>query len=481
MPLALGLDLGTTTITAVALDTDTGLQAARVTTRLPAGADVSPRGFIEHPRSEWDATAIARTACACLRELADQLPAGPNLVGLAITGQQHGVVLIDEHLRPVSPLINWQDRRGEERYPGQSKTWVEVAQQRLGEDGLARAGCRMAPGFMGLSLFWLAEQGKLPQRTTACFIVDWLTALLVEQPPVTDATCAASAGLLDVFRGDWDRGLIQSLGLPREMFPPVRPCGEKRGVVSAAMAGETGLAPGLPVFVGLGDNQASFLGSVGQPDATLVNVGTGGQVAVFTPAFASDSELETRPFPGGGFLLVAAGLVGGASYAVLERFFRAVGSDVLRLTPAGFLYDAMTTLAALVPPGADGLRCEPFFHGTRLRPELRANWTGLSSSNFTPGHLARALLEGMARTFAGSEEAIRRVLGQETTRLVGAGNGIRDNPLLARIISSAFHRPMLVPRHREEAATGAALVAAVGAGVFPDLASAGRLILHDPA
>jgi sugar (pentulose or hexulose) kinase len=283
-----------------------------------------------------------------------------------------------------------------------------------------------------------------------------------------------------VVRGDWAGGLIEALGLPRELFPPVRSAGELLGPVTESMARETGLPPGLPVFVGLGDNQASFLGSVAQRDSTtLVNVGTGGQVAVFTPIFGYDPELETRPFPGGGFLLVSAGLVGGTAYATLERFFRAVAADVLHQPPEASLFDAMTNLAAAVPPGADGLICKPYFHGTRQQPELRASWSGMSAANFTPGHMARALLEGVARVLAASAGRIQAVRGAESKLLVGSGNGIRDNPLLARLIGAAFHRPLMTPQHREEAATGAALVAAVGAGVFADLEQAGRLVLHD--
>ncbi len=477
MPLTLGLDLGTTTITALAVDTDTGAQAACVTA--VNRAETTTPADRARARSEWDAGAIVRTAVDCLRELAAKLGPRSDPAGLCLTGQQHGVALIDHAMKPVTPLINWQDRRGDELCPATGKSWVETARQRVGPGAPPTAGCRLATGFMGVTLFRLAAEGMLPAEATACFIVDYATALLTGQPPVTDPTLAASAGLLDVRAGDWDRGMIDALGLSREMFPPVRPSGERRGALVESLAKETGLPIGLPVFVGIGDNQASFLGSVAQPDeTTLVNVGTGGQVAVFTPAFAYDPALETRPFPGGGFLLVSAGLSGGAAYAVLERFFLSVGRDVFGLAPDGSAFDAMNRLAATVPAGADGLRCEPYFTGTRLQPELRATWSGMSAANFTPGHLARALLEGMARTFAGSHEVIRRLHGGLARRLVGAGNGIRANPLLARIIAEAFGLPLIVPAHREEAATGAARLAAVGAGVFADVAASGRRIIR---
>src|SRR5439155_4785850 len=140
-----------------------------------------------------------------------------------------------------------------------------------------------------------------------------------------------------------------------------------------------GLPASVPVFGAIGDNQASFLGSVANPKhSVLVNVGTGGQVAAFIDRFTFDPRLETRPFPHGGYLLVCPGLCGGRTYATLERFFRQVGGQVFDLSKQDALYPAMNRLAAAVPPGADGLRCEPFFTGTRQDPELRASWSGMS-------------------------------------------------------------------------------------------------------
>jgi sugar (pentulose or hexulose) kinase len=139
----------------------------------------------------------------------------------------------------------------------------------------------------------------------------------------------------------------------------------------------------------------------------------------------------------------------------------------------------MNQLAAGVPAGAGGLRCEPFFTGTRAQPQLRAAWSGVAADNFTPAHMTRALLEGMARTFREGYDLIAQPGRLACTRLVGAGNGLRENPVLARIVADAFALPVLFPRHREEAAYGAALLAAVGAGLYPDLEKAGRLVRHE--
>ena len=226
------------------------------------------------------------------------------------------------------------------------------------------------------------------------------------------------------------------------------------------MAQATGLPAGIPVFAPIGDHQASFVGSVTDRDnSVLVNVGTGAQVAVYTEGLDFAPPIELRPYPGGGNLLSNVGLAGGWSYQVLEQFFRDVGRSMFQHDSPP-LYETLNQLAASVSPGADGLRCEPLFAGTRLDPTVRGSMTGLSPQNFTARHLARAVLEGMARSLRDGYSAIEQITGRSPTRLVAAGNGLRENPLLSEIVSQSFGLPMLFTSHREEAAYGAALITA---------------------
>jgi sugar (pentulose or hexulose) kinase len=167
-------------------------------------------------------------------------------------------------------------------------------------------------------------------------------------------------------------------------------------------------------------------------------------------------------------LLVSAGLCGGRSYALLERFFRDTAEALFDLLQPRSVYEAMNRLAASVPSGADGLRCVPFFTGTRAHPELRGALTGMSPENFTPAHLARALLEGMAMAFRSSFDLIRQVGWipcVNPPELICSGNGMRENPLLMQLVSEAFRLRGRVAAHREEAAHGAARLAAVGLGL----------------
>ncbi len=452
MSIVLGVDLGTTKITALALDMANGDLLASSTTLNQAETTSAADKALGY--SEWDARRIAESGCGCLRDVAGQLHERlGDVSGIGITGQQHGTLLVDAAGTPLTDFINWQDRRAASLVP-------EVL-HRAGPERPRRTGCRLAAGYMGPTLFWMKRHGLLPARSLACFLMDYFAALMTGQTPVTDPTCAASSGLLDVTNNAWDVDLLAALDLPAALFPEVRPSGEVIGGLTPEMASATGLPSGLPVCVGIGDNQASFVGAVGDPaGAVLVNVGTGGQVAAFSEGFGFDPMLETRPFPRGGYLLVSAGLCGGASYAALERFFRQVGEAFFGVGSGEPLYALMNRLAEESPSGAGEVVCEPFFNGTRASPELRASWSGVSLDNFTPAFMTRALLEGMARAFRTGYAR----MGQGASRLIGAGNGLRENPLLARIVSETFGLPLIFPRHREEAAWGAALVASAGLG-----------------
>jgi sugar (pentulose or hexulose) kinase len=481
MPVTIGLDIGTTTITALAINGQTGEIVASANAANDAEVTVpsdKARGY-----SEWDADRMVNIACGCLRQINERLATRRrDLAGLAITGQQHGGVLVDSQVRPITPLINWQDRRSQETVPGSSQTYLQRAQELVGENAPARAGCRLHSGFMAVTLFWLKERGVLPSQATACLVMDLFAARITGQAIATEPTCAGSFGVLDVRHHVWDREMPAALGLPESLLPPIHPSGERTGSFQPEFAELTGLPAGLPVFGALGDNQASFFGSVVHPgERVLVNVGTGGQVAARLEEYCYDPRLEPRPFLDGKFLLVCPGLCGGRTYATLARFFRQVGLDIFQLPSGQPLYERMNHLAEALAPGAEGLRCEPFFTGTRQQPALRATWSGMTPENFTPAHMTRALLEGMARAFRTGYEAIRPHLAEAPSRLVCSGNGMRENPLLRRLVAEEFGLPASVPRHREEAAYGAALLAAIGAGVQPDLVSASRLIQYETA
>jgi len=474
MALYLGLDVGTSKVAATIVDAATGAQLAT------EGAP-QPESFPAPPgRSEWDARAIRDQALAVGRAAVAASGRTNEIAAIGVTGQQHGGLLVStapgDDLRPLTPLIGWQDKRADE--PGERGISALAAlHARLAELDTRDTGCAIASGFLGTTLFWLAGRDELPTRDArATFVPDYLVASLCDTLPVTDPTDAGGAGLFDVAHGRWHADILAALALPEALLPPVEPTGTLRGTLGAAGAAALGLPIGVPVMNALGDNQASFFGGVGTvTDALLVNVGTGGQASAIAPRFARGALLETRPYLDGRFLLVGAGIVGGKSYALLRDFFRQIGRDLFGVEPPDDLYPAINALAAAVPPGSDGLRCDPRFGGTRYNPDQRGAFMGIDARTLTPGHLARALLEGVAETFHDLYGTMQGTGVTPRTRLIGSGNGLRQNPLLSALIAERFGLPLLHPAHREEAAYGAALLAATATGELTLAEATGRI------
>ncbi len=468
----LGIDLGTTTIAAVVLDTDSAQVIARHSTpndsRL-SDDEKSPG------RSEWDIDCMVELSLQVISTVAAQIDVDA-LAGLGVTGQMHGMVLLDAAGEPISPFIGWQDQRCEEQVSG-DRTYLQQMLELAG-DGFEHSGCTPATGYMGATLFWLKHNDLLPADAAACFAPDYLVSRLRDSRPVTDPTNAASAGLFDVMAGEWNDELITSLGLHAAHLPPVRPSCQAVGNLTESAAARTGLPLGLPVTNGCGDNQASFAGSVADYDrGVLVNIGTGAQISAFTEQLVLAQGLDLRPALGSGFLLVGAGLCGGRSYQLLRDFFYQIGRDIFGLADMPQIYDVINQLAGEVPPGADGLHCEPLFTGSRQQPERRAIWRGMSETNFTPGHMARALLQGLAEQINMLYERMQQAGLGDHDLLVGSGNAIRKNQLLADILSAWFALPLQMTTYTEEAAVGAALCAAVATGQFSDIQQASHSVV----
>ncbi|MCW4001955.1 MAG: FGGY family carbohydrate kinase [Candidatus Bathyarchaeota archaeon] len=477
MGLFIGVDVGTTKIAALILDTSSGnIKVIRV---VPNSSETTDTQHKARGWSEWDAEkAVELTYEAMVKATAHNT--SQEIEGIGVTGQMHGTVLVSGDHRVLTPFIGWQDRRCDEKIHGENVSYINRMTELAGKDGFSREGCHPATGYMGSTLFWLKENRTIPSEpATACFLPDYVVMAMTGQPPVTDPTNASSSGIFDVISREWDYNLIRKLQLHCDLLPEVRNSSEVLGGLTAEAAKKTGLQQGTPVCVACGDNQASFLGSVASPRKdTLVNIGTGGQVSVWVPEYTSIKGVDTRCYFDENYLLVGAGTCGGRSYALLKRFFLRIGRAFFGAKGDEELYDEMTRLAAGVPPNSDDLRFEPLFTGTRLDPALRASLLGMSESNFTPGHLARALLEGVAGRFKGLYDEMLQSSVSPRIRLVGSGNGLRKNALLTKILSDTFNMPLLIPLNTEEAALGAAILSAIGCGEFRDTEDATQLIKY---
>ncbi|MGN0773362.1 MAG: sedoheptulokinase [Candidatus Ventricola sp.] len=431
---AIGVDIGTTTISLVVLDTDSGEALECVNAPNPAAY---PGG---HPFERvQDPEAIVSQVSAQLERLKKR-HAHIGVIGL--DGQMHGMLYVDAQGRAVSPLYTWQDGHGELDAGGET---MAQALSRL-------TGYPMATGYGLTTHFALTRLGKVPaQAAKLCTIADYAAMRLTGRTqPLCHASNAASMGLFHAPRGEWDGAAMARAGLAVQILPDT--------TLSCAILGED--ADGTPVACAIGDNQASFLGAVSEPEhSVLVNVGTGAQVSMAGRAQRPLALCEQRPLEGGSMLLVGSSLCGGRAYALLHRFFLSCARLAGR--EADSLYEQMNE-AALRAIDAPSLRVNTRFCGSRSNPQERGSIGNIGDGNFDAAHLTAGVLWGMADELWSFYGEMTAAGAQPVRVMIGSGNGVRRNPALRRVLRQRFGMEIRVPVHREEAAWGAAL-SAVGA------------------
>lgn len=427
----LGLDIGTTSISAVVYDPAQGVletYAEKNDTFLPG--QIWER--IQDPNKIWK---------ICLSILKKALDSHGDLSAIGVTGQMHGIVYLDGSGEPVSPLYTWQDGRGDLPYDTQH-SWASYLSTVTSHP--------LSSGYGMVTHFYNVCNHLVPETAvTFCTIQDFAAMKLAGRTrPAMEATNAASLGLYDAVNGCFDDAALSAAQIDTTLLPSIA----KNMYLGNRMFG-------IPVYTAIGDNQASFLGATEERrDALLVNMGTGGQVCVYSPVYLQTDTLETRPFPDGGWLLVGASLCGGRSYALLEKFFRetvkmATGSEI-DVYPA--MMDALdSSEIPLSPPTAITT-----FQGTRKDPALRGAFLNISEENFTPLHFIYSVMQGMAEELFSLYRGYLEKGGAAPGIMIGSGNGFRKNAHLCSVFEKTFGYRMILSGNDEEAACGAAMYAA---------------------
>ena len=459
MTLLLGLDLGTSSVKAVLFDPQSTQTVAVAAQEYPIQRPTPDRA--EQDPAAWWAAMVAVTQ----RVLAQ---AGRyHVAAVSFSGQMHGTVLLDTYGHPIHPAIIWADGRS-----------ADACAQLVAPFGPARyaaiTGTLPAPGFLGATLRWLAEhEPDLLARTRQVVLPKDYIRLRLTGEVATEVSDAAGSGVFDVARGRWAEEILAAAGLPHSLFPPVLVSTAVAGQLTASAADALGLLPGLPVIAGCADQPAQAIGNgLIAPGAASVTVGSGGQVFVpLGPAADGAQFLRTDPrlhvfnhaVPGMWYVLGAI-----LSAGLALRWLR----QVTGLAGEPDAYARLSAEAAAVAPGADGLLFLPYLSGERtphMDPRARGAFIGLSAYHGR-GHLARAVMEGVALALRQVLE-ISLALAGPVEQLIAAGGGA-ESGVWGQILADVLGRPLRQSLLAEQAGVGAALLAGVGAGVYPDLAAA---------
>jgi xylulokinase len=278
---------------------------------------------------------------------------------------------------------------------------------------------------------------------------------------------ASSTSLFDTVHRRWSTALLDTVGIDPAWLPPVHESADIAGTLTGEFAAASGLRPGTPVVFGGSDQSMQGLGNaIVEPGTISCGIGTGGQLIAPVNSPDYDPQLRLHLFchalPRGWFL--EAGIL---SAGLSLRWLR---DDVLE----GRSYQELADMAAGVSPGADGLFFAPDLAGERtphMDPTARAAFFGLTLRH-TRAHLARAVMEGVVFAMLQGLDVMRE-LGVPAERIVASGGGTR-HPLWLQLQADLFDTPIYRTQTAESAAFGAALLAGVGAGVYPDAAIACR-------
>lgn len=452
---AIGIDIGTTTISVLLMDGKNG--------EVLADKTITHHAFLDSEKvfhKIQDAEKLVDLTVQAVKEMTDTY-GSVDCIGL--TGQMHGVLYVDQNGKAVSPLYTWQDGCGNEKMED-GKTYAQALKENVGA---------ASSGFGLTTHYYLQKNNLIPETAVKmATISDYVGMRLCNRKdPVIAPDMAASWGCFDLEKSEFLTEKMEAYGVKTSYLPELE---KKHGVM--------GTMNGVPVITSLGDNQASVLGSVQDLcNTVLVNIGTGSQVSFGTGEyFISEGSVELRPCTESTYLMVGSGLCGGRAYAMLEQFYQSVLS-MQSEEKNGSLYSAMEAQARafLAQSGKDAAwKIRTTFSGTRSNPEERGSVHGIGVENFNPGAMTVGMIQGILGELHEMYEQMCEKTGTKAIKMVGSGNGIRQNTLMREMAEEMFGMKLAIPACREEAAYGAALNSLFAAGFTASLEDAQSVLKY---
>lgn len=451
-PCIVGFDFGTTSLSAIVISSEN----KRIEKEL-CYASNAYLPFDDTRRKEQSLTVLSTLFDKMLEEI--QSIKDIQILSYGFTGQMHGVIGLNERHEAVTNLVTWQDKSGSMLLPSGRSLLEEV--QSCSDSALAE-------GYGIITLYKWINLEKRTDIVSFCTVADYFAALLTGGKPAwMDATNAHSIGLFDHHSFEWDRDSIRKLNLEQIRFPRISTGPQ---VIGYRRQEEKS----IPIVCAIGDNQASFLGSVINPsESILLNAGTGTQLSCLIrkeeigpyEKYVDGFETQLRPYDATSYLLATSFINGGSAYKALFNFFKEVGSELLGVKEIdeSALWNRMEAAGLSVVNKELTLQVSPLLDRERKNLSQRGSVTELSGSNFHPGHFVAGFLQGLATYY---KTGYFPELEARTQYICGSGNGLKRNVLFQNIIEKVFGCPLYTVSYNEEAAVGAALNGALTVGII---------------
>jgi xylulokinase len=456
----LGIDIGTGGTRALLVDR-AGKLAAAFTAPHEDMRMERPLWAEQRPEDWW------RAAVEAIRGvLAEAKISGRDVLGVGMSGQMHGLTLLDAQNEVIRPALIWCDQR--------SQPQVDFINRTVGrENVLAAIANPVLTGFTLPKLLWVRdhEPGQFERVRKILLPKDYVRYKLTGGH-ATEVSDASGTALFDVVRRRWSFDMMDRLGLDRTILPAVSESSEISGAISGEAAALTGLAPGTPVAGGGGDQAASAVGAgIVEPGIVSCTLGTSGVV------FAHMEEVAYDP----------AGRVHTFCHAVRDKWHvmgvtQGAGLSLQwfrnQMSP-GASYDSLTAEAAQAPAGSQGLFWLPYLMGERtphLDSTARGGWIGLTARH-TRADLIRSLIEGVSYSQKDCLDIVEG-LGVPVRSIRVSGGGARSR-FWRRLLANIFGKPVVTLQTQEGSAYGAAFLALVGTGEFASVPEVCRAAIRE--
>jgi xylulokinase len=452
--LFLGVDVSTTGAKALLID-EKGAVLASATTAL-AVSTPKPLWSEQDPLDWWTGT-----AASIRRALAEAGATGADVATVGLTGQMHGLVLLDGSHRVLRPAILWNDQR--------TGAQCDAIRARMG--GRAHlvkvTGNDALTGFTAPKILWVREhEPEVYAKTRLVLLPKDYVRLRLTGVAAMDKADGSGTLLFDLPSRGWSREVLEKLEIPADWLPPTFEGPAVTGQVTAAAAAETGLREGTPVVAGGGDQAAGAVGAGAvRPGVVALTLGTSGVIFVTTDAPLVEPEGRLHAFchavPGKwhfmGVTLSAAGSL---------QWYH----DTLA---GGETFDGLVAEAEQAPAGSEGLLFLPYLSGERTPypdPLARGAFVGLTVRH-RRAHLTRSVLEGVAFSMRDCFMLLKQA-GIGDVRQVRVAGGGAKSALWRRICASVLGVELVTVNSTEGGAYGAALLAGVGSGAWPTVEAA---------
>lgn len=462
MTCFLGIDVGTSGVKSLLMD-----ESGRVLCSKSESyeVDIPQNGWAEqHPDMWWNA--VVNTVRALL---ADGKVNRDDIKAAGLTGQMHGLVMLDKDGKVLRPALLWCDQRtGEE---------CREITEAVGAERLIELTANPAlTGFTAPKILWVRKhEPELFAKCTAVMLPKDYIRFRLTGDNSGDLSDASGTGLLDVAHRCWSDEVLDKLKIDKALLGKLYESCEVTGKVHSTASETTGLPVGLPVVAGAGDNAAAAIGTgVARDGKAFVTIGSSGVVFAHTSKMQLDPKGRVHTFCSavpGEWHIMGVMLSAGLSLQWLRnQVLQNVTADAKAVGKES--YQLMDEWAAESPIGCNRLLFLPYMNGERtphLDPDCRGVFFGLSAIH-TQKDLIRAVMEGVTYALKDSLDIIRE-MGTDVTDITACGGG-GGSAFWRQMLADVFACTVGTVQSQEGPALGAAILAGVGAGVYKSVPEA---------